>query len=127
MVDDVCVPDVIATIYRLTLLWIHQMVRELDVELARYKSIAEWQPKIGDLVVKYGWITKVKWFGVVNGVSNDGTVNIIKEGTLRLLVTTPPNDSKNKSVTLSLHSMKNNFTEAYSVIQQRGGTTVIYV
>jgi hypothetical protein len=77
------------------------MAREIDVELARYKSIREYVPQVGDIIIKHGWIwAKTKWFGIVNNVNEDGSLNVIKEGLPCLLFTTPQSLLSKKTVSI---------------------------
>lgn len=63
------------------------MPSQCTVELVKYLNINNYEPAIGDLIIKHGWFTRVKWFGVVNNI-NDDEISILREGSMRLLATT---------------------------------------
>lgn len=65
----------------------------LSVELARYRNLQTWKPKVGDFIIWHGWWSR--WYGIVNGVGSGG-ITIIKENLPKLLLTMPPEEySKN--------------------------------
>ena len=56
---------------------------QIDIDLLTYAPIATWRPALGDIITWNGWFTS--WVGVVNFISGDGAVSILKEGNLSLL------------------------------------------
>lgn len=97
--------------------WGNNMDREMSVELISYKNISDYTPHVGDIIIKHGWIFRTKWFGVVNGISNDHTLNIIIEGSPLLLVTTRPIMFDKKSINLSIVEIIDSNRGSYSVMQ----------
>jgi hypothetical protein len=93
------------------------MDREVDIQLVQYRELSLWVPHVGDVVIKHGWIARTKWFGVVNFINPDGSLNIIKDGLMGLLVATAPAVMRNKSIELSQDQIKSSSPGAYTVMQ----------
>lgn len=85
------------------------------VDLAKYRSIRDYIPHIGDMVIRHGVFSRTKWFGIVNGVTDDGTMSIVTEGLPYLLFTMPPTLFPKKSIQLHVSQMMTR--GAYSVSQ----------
>jgi hypothetical protein len=105
------------------------MVKEGSVELARYTGLANWVPQVGDMIIKSGWFSRVKWFGIINGVEDD-VLHVLTEASPLLLVATPPAIlvTNGKSKVLSRHQIVNSFKGTYAVVQQTPkGAVVWYV
>jgi hypothetical protein len=66
---------------------------ELQANLAFYRALREWKPRVGDAVIWHGWLTH--WYGVVNQVQPSGHVSIIAAG-LPLLLLTMDQDTMQK-------------------------------
>lgn len=92
------------------------MARSSSVELLRYRGLRDYKPEIGDVVIKHGWFSRTKWFGVVRGV-DDGSIDIIMEGTPLLLVTVHPSKFSDKSKVVGLSAIVNGFRGSYSVVK----------
>ena len=101
------------------------MARQVDIELIKYRGIRDWRPQAGDVVIKHGWLTRTKWFGVVNYIHPDGSLDIIKDGMMRLLVTTPPDGIKSKLMNINPELIRGSIG-GYTVQQQLPGEVVIW-
>lgn len=103
------------------------MNREVNVDLAQYRSIGEWNPMVGDIIIKYGWLSRTKWFAVVNAVADEiNEINIIREGTMRLLLTTQPDRVRDKGINIKISRIKNSFVGSYSIIQRDSSSQIIW-
>jgi len=102
------------------------MDRKVDAELIRYRSMREWVPAVGDVIIKHGWIFRTKWFGVINFVRPDGTLDIIKDGMLRLLVTTAPDSVRKKAITIVPDVIRAAAAGSYAVMQYDPNNSVVW-
>jgi hypothetical protein len=98
--------------------WAITMANTNALELLRYKDIRTYAPKVGDVIVAYGWLRRTKWFGVINEILSDGSVSVVREGSIRLLATTTPDRTKAKSLIMSKMTLVGSFPGAYSILQQ---------
>lgn len=93
------------------------MDRESTVELARYRAISNYMPIVGDFIMVHGmFIQRVKWFGIINGVSDD-KISVVKSGLPKLLLTMTEKEMIKSTVELSLDSIRKS-TGAYTILQQ---------
>lgn len=60
--------------------------RETTIELLRYDSINKWKPEVGDVIIRHGFFIRTKWFGVINSITHDGSLSILKGGLLQLVI-----------------------------------------
>jgi len=95
---------------------------DVEVPLLQYKSVAEWKPKLGDVVIKHGVIRRTVWFGVVNHVTSEGFVNIAQAGMLQLLTSMDP--EKRKKTAINVHVNEVNQSRGGYSIQQHDKTGV---
>jgi len=95
---------------------------EMNIELMHYRDIRQWRPAIGDIVIKHGWVNRTKWFGVINSISPDGQVDIIKDGSIKLLASTVPAAIRKKRASLAVDDIKGALTGSYVIMQQDPGT-----
>ena len=102
------------------------MDREVDVQLVQYRDIKFWIPRVGDIIIKHGWLRRTIWFGVINFIGPDGSLNIIKDGLMRLLVATAPEVMRGKSIELTQGQIKIATPGAYTIMQ-RDADVVWYV
>ena len=93
------------------------MPKQVNIELMHYRPLKDWKPQVGDLIIKHGWIVRTKWFGVVNFIHQDGTLDIIKDGMIRLLVITPPDLAAKKMEQVKLGDIAGAFQGTYAVHQ----------
>lgn len=98
------------------------MDREANIELIHYRALNDWVPKIGDIVIKHGWIQRTKWFGVVNFMHPDGNMQVVCDGMMRLLVTTRPEEMQSKVKIIDPNEIKSSVAGSYSVMQQDKAT-----
>lgn len=103
------------------------MDKQAEVSLVQFSNLRDWKPKVGDIIIRHGWFIRTKWFGVVNHIRQNGELNIIKEGSMRLLVTTSPDVMKDRSIDMPLRKIQYNLTGAYAVMQQSNGVAVWYI
>lgn len=105
------------------------MPREVDIQLMQYRGMQDWKPRVGDVVIKHGWFVRTVWFGVVNFIKPDGVLEIIKDGVPRLLVTTPTDVMRSKTLDVSPGRIKSSSPGSYTIIQQdsSSGMVVWYV
>lgn len=96
-----------------------------NTDLAYYKSIGEWAPRVGDNIVWHGWLTH--WFGVVSGIAPDGTVSIIKAGLPVLLVTLTEPAMVQNTINVHLSEIRQGVGGKYSVVQAHGNNLIWYV
>lgn len=96
-----------------------------NTDLAFYKSLAEWAPRIGDNIVWHGWLQH--WFGVVNGISPDGNVSIIRAGIPLLLFSMSEPQMEKNTVHIHITELKTSTGGKYCAMQAQGGSIVWYV
>jgi len=100
------------------------MDRQVNIQLIQYRSVRNWDPRVGDIIIKHGWWTRTKWFGVVNFINPDGSLSIIKDGMMRLLVTTPLDAMRDKSIELSPDHIRRASSGSYAIMQQDPNTNM---
>ena len=105
------------------------MAKEMTVELAKYRDIRDWKPAVGDVLIKHGWLSRTKWFGIVVAVGKDGTIDVAVDGTMRLLLTTSPFALQKKQKTLHIAQIHEAIVGSYCAGQydSAAGTMVWYV
>lgn len=84
------------------------MIKNVDVDLIKYKSILTWTPKIGDMVFRDGGL--FRWCALVIGIKDDN-VHIRKSGCPALLLT-----GEYKEETTNTIKIKNSRLGAYFVV-----------
>ena len=130
VLDGICPTDVGDGGWRACPFWSNQMVdKPVNIELAHYRNIREWRPVVGDVIIKHGWIVRTKWFGIINFIHPTGEIDVIKDGMVRLLVTTSPSGIRAKTITMSPDDIRNVMQGTYAVMQQNvpTNTAVWYV
>lgn len=105
------------------------MAREVDIQLMQYRGMQDWKPRVGDVIIRHGWIVRTKWFGVVNFIRPDGVLDVIKDGMPRLLVTTPADLMRSKTSDVNPGIIKSSTPGSYTIMQQdsSSGMVVWYV
>ena len=88
---------------------------QIGVDLAKYRSLAIWQPKVSDFIIYHGWI-RARWYGIVSSI-NDDEITIIKDGLPKLLFTMPPNEFQQNSVKLSASRIRSSRGGEYHILQ----------
>jgi len=99
------------------------MDRSGHAELILYKNIQEWIPMVGDIVIRHGWLVRTKWFGVINFIYPDGSIDIIRDGMMKLLVMSSPGAMKSKTITVSLSDIKEAMAGSYAIMQHGNTST----
>ena len=95
------------------------MAREMSIELVKYRSLKNlYTPQIGDIIIKHGFIQRTKWMGVINDISKDGMLYIIKDSTIMLLVTTSIEQRTKNVLQIPLDNIRNSICSSYSIMQQ---------
>lgn len=103
------------------------MAQDVKLSLMYYRPLAQWKPKIGDLIIKHGWFTRTKWFGVINFMRPDGKLCIVRDGMIKLLVMTQPDAMPRKAIELSPDDIRSAVVGSYTVMQVEGEVAVWYV
>lgn len=80
----------------------------VSVELAKYRGLPDWKPKVGDFIIWHGWFTR--WYGVISGFDG-GDAIIIKENLPKLLFTLSNSEYGKNSVKIPI----------VAIIRSRGG------
>ena len=91
------------------------MPQALQVELARYRDLALYVPKIGDFIIWHGWWSR--WYGLLIDLNNDDAT-IIKENLPKLLFTIPESERKKYSFHLSVDRIRCSRGGEYHVLQE---------
>jgi hypothetical protein len=87
------------------------------MELARYRPMTAWRPKIGDFIIWHGWLRN-RWYGVINSIL-DNEVTVITEGLPCLLFTIAESEREQHLVRIPLYKIKSSRGGEYH-IQQEG-------
>jgi hypothetical protein len=66
------------------------------VDLIQYISLRKYVPRIGDVIIRHGWMVRTKWFGVIVDILPDGTLRLAQGSMPLLLFTTV--ESKRKKI-----------------------------
>lgn len=94
------------------------MDRDVAIELVKYADIhATYKPQVGDVVMCHGYMQRVKWFGVVNGIDNDSNLKVVKGGMPRLLVQMSQEEMAKNTISIPFSTIKNSVTGTYTIIQ----------
>lgn len=103
------------------------MTRNVDIELAHYRDIKRYTPKVGDFIIHHGWIFRTKWFGLVNYVDKDGGLHIVRDGTPRLLFSMGQAEMAKSTIIINHTTIVGSIPGSYTVMQQDGSMGVWYV
>lgn len=94
--------------------------------LAKFKSIADYEPQFSDFVIRCTWFRS--YFGVVNSFDkSEGVVSIILEGTPRLLFTLRADEMSNSELLFRLDDIRAQRKGSWSVCQQHHGQPIWYI
>jgi hypothetical protein len=80
----------------------------IEVELLKYADLSEWNPKVGDVIFRDGFI--FRWFAVICGINGDILLTR-KSGNLRLLM-----QGDYEEISLNLRKIKNSMLGSFSII-----------
>lgn len=90
-------------------------MRDVELPLAYHRSLGDWKPQVGDFIVKHGWFSRTKWFGIVKYVEPEGYFKIAKEGSIPLLMSSV---DEIPSEQMHIREIKNTLKGSYSILQQ---------
>jgi hypothetical protein len=98
-------------------------LKKPDAVLIQYFDIGKWRPSVGDVIMKHGkFFQRVKWFGVVNHIDQDGKVFIIKDGLISLLVTQNGQEQSKNTICLNHSEIVGAVKGSYSIVKQEAGS-----
>jgi len=100
-------------------------MNDVGVNLAHYKPISTWKPRVGDIIMWHGWIQH--WFGIVSGINRDGTLTVVKSGLPLLLVTLSEAQVESSKFTVPLGEIHSSTGGTYAAVQVIQDTPVWYV
>jgi len=105
------------------------MERQVSTELVRYLDIRNYNPEVGDIIIEHGWFKRTRWFGVVNYITENGVLQVICEGSMRLLVTTTPDAVESKTKLIRPSDIVNSWPGKYSIMQSdpKTNTPIWYI
>jgi len=90
---------------------------EQTVELARFKPISQYRPRIGDFVIYHGWFW-THWFGTINAVGEPtDDVSLIKSGLPALLFNMPEEEMQKNTIRLKISRIQRSAGGEYCVLQ----------
>jgi len=101
------------------------MIRGFQTDLAYYKSIQEWAPSVGDVIIHHGWFTH--WFGVVSQINADNTIDIIKSGLPLLLLTMNGSRMQKSKKTIDISDITSSSGGKYAAVKCVQNTMVWHV
>lgn len=85
--------------------------------MAVYADIKTYIPKLGDVIIKHGWFSRTKWFGVISSIDVDGNLYIIKDGNIKLLLTTPIAPKNKRGIILHATAVRAALPGTYAIMQ----------
>lgn len=102
-------------------------MRDIEIDFFKYRNISSYEPTIGDLIIKHGWIfRRTVWFGYVIGVNKD-EIRILKASLPSFFCSFGNIEKDKNSIILSIHSIKNSIRNTYSIFQWTTGGQICYV
>ena len=93
------------------------MDRDINLDLAHYRDLRNYKPKIGDIIIKHGWIRRTVWFGVISLVDKSNNMVIVRNGLPKLLLLMSPESMKQNTVNMSINELISSVPGSYSIIQ----------
>lgn len=100
------------------------MDRDVNIELALYRALAQYKPRVGDVIIKHGWFVSVKWFGVINFIDQEGQLHIIRTGLPKLLFSMPKEKMPSNTIRLPNSLISQSISGSYSVMQQESSSNM---
>lgn len=100
------------------------MAREVAIELARYRELKIYQPRVGDFVIKHGLLISTKWFGVVNYIDKEGFLHIVVRGHPKVLFLTAADEIPNNLIRISPSVIIGARSGNYTVMQQESVSNI---
>jgi hypothetical protein len=91
--------------------------RSVGVELARFKDIRNYIPRIGDFIIWHGMLYG-RWYGIVNNITEDEII-ILKENLPKLLfsLSKSERDNKDNQKIISVNTIRTSRGGEYCVFQ----------
>lgn len=86
----------------------------VSVELAKYRGLHDWKPKVGDFVIWHGWFTR--WYGVLSSIDG-GDAIIIKENLPKLLFTLSSSEYTKNSIRVSIGKIVRSYGGEFHILQ----------
>jgi hypothetical protein len=86
----------------------------VSVELARYRGLTTWKPKLSDFVIWHGWFSR--WYGIISGI-NGNQITVIKENLPKLLFTMPESDRSKNTISLQVDKIKSSRGGEFHILQ----------
>jgi hypothetical protein len=93
------------------------MPRSAGIELARFRDIRNYIPKIGDFVIWHGMLYG-RWYGIINNITEDEVI-ILKENLPKLLfsLSKSERDNKDNQKITSVNVIRTSRGGEYSILQ----------
>lgn len=82
--------------------------------LARFATIQQWRPRVGDFLVMAGWFKTA--YGIVSGIDGD-QLTVVCEALPQLLVTLKPEELVAKTISIDLVTIRAAWSGSYSAQQ----------
>ena len=101
-------------------------MNQTSMNLAHYKFLVNWTPQIGDFLVYHGLIYG-RWFGVINAISPNGDITVIKSGLPLLLLSMDTSEYQKNQQVLSLASVRNSTGGKYAAVRAVGNNLIWFV
>jgi hypothetical protein len=89
--------------------------RSFQVDLAFYRSIQEYQPQVGDILIRHNLLTH--WFGIISQLNQDNTIVVTKAGLPSLLLTMNNNQQEKSKLILDMADIVNSKGGKYAAIK----------
>lgn len=93
--------------------------------LAHFKSIAAWEPEVGDFIMWHGWLTH--WYGIISDINPDWTISVIQKGLPFLLFNLSPTESEKSKVRIDIDKIISSSGGEYAILQSNSGMDVWYI
>lgn len=84
------------------------------VEIARFRSLNVWVPKVGDFIIWHGYFKR--WYGVIHDISGDRLM-VVREHLPKLLFSLSPGEYKVNSIELSSGVIRTSRGGEYAILQ----------
>lgn len=100
------------------------MSREVTIELARYRELKQYQPKVGDFLIKHGLVFSTKWFGIINYIDKDGVLHVVIRGHPKILFLTSQDEIPTNLKRIVPSEITQATSGSYTAMQQEPGTNI---
>ena len=89
---------------------------DVNIDLAYYRDIKSWKPKIGDFIIWHGWFTH--WFGVTSVVSPD-SIKVCRAGIPKLLFSMNESEMLKNTIEIKLREINKSFSGTFAIMQMQ--------